>query len=100
MDYNEAIQLRDKNKHLIKQDYPSMPGYIIKDIVIANYDNISDVYMKMWKENKTNEEALINFPIKSYEVFIITHKFTGEGDLFFKNLSDYLGNLSQPLKDQ
>ncbi len=95
MKYAEAIRMREENlrKLLDKPFDKNHPGWLIKDVIISNKMDVSNIYKKMYKDKMSNDLALDSFKIKpdEYEVYVISHQWpSGSVDLLFEEVNDYL----------
>lgn len=72
MNLDQAIALRDQYKHLIGQKAKDIDANI-HDIIVAPDDNFNAFIAeyRMYMDEVTNDEMILNFPSKSYSVKVI-----------------------------
>jgi hypothetical protein len=72
MNLEQAKILRDQHKHLIGQKALVIDANI-HDIIIVPYDNFGAFITeyRMYMDEVSNDEMILNFPSKSYSVKII-----------------------------
>ena len=68
------------------------PSWIIRDVIVGNRSSITNIYVAMWDNKISNEEALtfVTIDENDYDIFVISHQWNyGSGSLLFENLSSH-----------
>jgi hypothetical protein len=94
MNFEEAITLRDiKRQELIGKPIHGEPanGWDIKDVIVANRENVGFVYEAMWQKQISNEVALsLIEKHDDFNVFVISHQWPwGSGNLLTQSIESY-----------